>query len=321
MGAATALLLARRSANVTLIGRREQPLREVEHEISAAGGIALVVPADVSDLAAMQSAVDRTVDRFGALHHAVNNAGIGSESHDIPELPTQIWDSTIAINLSSLFYGMRAQLPAIAVAGSGAVVNVSSVYADRSLPTRAASAAAKHGIRGLTRSAARDRAERGIRINELQPGRDRHPDTWQRAGRGRCHQGAHPPQTPRPARRDRRDGRLCTFREGLVHHRRRSRRRRWMAHVRNARHQRREQADKSTIRFGGSEGGLRALRSVDPMPTFPALSASTCVLGDELVHTRLLTTAPGRLAARSELTTRDTPGWMTHGVPHPRNRV
>ncbi len=130
----------------------------------------MVLPGDVSDPNAIQTAVTWTVDHFGALHYAVNNAGISSESHDVPELPIEVWNSTIAINLSALSYGMRAQLPAIANAGGGAIVNVSSVYADRALPTRAAYTAAKHGIRGLTRSAARDWAERGIRINELQPG-------------------------------------------------------------------------------------------------------------------------------------------------------
>lgn len=170
MGAATAVLLAERGANVVLAGRREQPLRDVAESITAAGGQALVVPGDVSDPAAAARLVETTVAQFGALHYAVNNAGVASESHDLPELPLQVWDQTIAINLSALFYGMRAQLPAIAAAGGGAIVNVSSVYADRGLPTRAAYSASKHAIRGLVRSAAVDWASRGIRINELQPG-------------------------------------------------------------------------------------------------------------------------------------------------------
>jgi NAD(P)-dependent dehydrogenase (short-subunit alcohol dehydrogenase family) len=170
MGAATAQLLAARGANVVLLGRRPQPLADTAEAIKQAGGGCLVVPTDVSDPAALQHAVGRAVEHFGGLHLAVNNAGIASESADVPDLPTEVWDSTLAINLSALFYALKAELPAISASGGGAVVNVSSVYADRGLPTRAAYTAAKHGIRGLTRTVARDWADRGIRVNELQPG-------------------------------------------------------------------------------------------------------------------------------------------------------
>jgi NAD(P)-dependent dehydrogenase (short-subunit alcohol dehydrogenase family) len=209
----------------------------------------------------MQSAVDRTVDRFGALHYAVNNAGISSESHDIPELPTQVWDSTIAINLSSLFYGMRAELPAIAVAGGGAVVNISSVYADRGPPTRAAYTAAKHGIRGFTRSAARAWAERGIRINELQPGVIDTPILGSAPGEVDGIKALIPAKRlGRPRETAATVAFLLSEEASYITGAHLavdgpSRRRRWMAHVRNARHQRREQAGKSTIRSGGSEAG------------------------------------------------------------------
>lgn len=170
MGAATAELLAERGAMIALVGRREQPLRDVHAKIEAAGGKALVLPADVSDAGGIAKVVDTVVEQFGALHHAVNNAGVASESADIPDLSPDLWASTLAVNLSAHFYGLRAELPAIAAAGGGAFVNVSSVFADRALPFRAAYAASKHAVRGLTRSAARDWADRGIRVNELQPG-------------------------------------------------------------------------------------------------------------------------------------------------------
>ncbi|WP_046495328.1 SDR family NAD(P)-dependent oxidoreductase [Streptomyces odonnellii] len=170
MGAATAILLAERGAKVTLVGRRETPLHEVAAAVTKAGSEAISIPADVSDADAMQRAVTATVDRFGALHYAVNNAGISSEHRDLPDLPNDVWDNTIATNLSSIYYGMKAELPAIEASGGGAIVNVSSVYADRGLPFRAAYSASKHGIRGITRSAANDWAARGVRINELQPG-------------------------------------------------------------------------------------------------------------------------------------------------------
>jgi NAD(P)-dependent dehydrogenase (short-subunit alcohol dehydrogenase family) len=170
MGAATAMLLAERGAKVTIVGRREQPLRDTERAIRQAGGTALAVTADVTDPAALQHAVDLTVDHFGALHYAVNNAGSASQNLDVTTLPINAWTSTIATNLSGLFYGLRVELPAIAASGGGAVVNISSVFADRALPDRVAYSAAKHGIRGLTRTVARDWATRGVRVNELQPG-------------------------------------------------------------------------------------------------------------------------------------------------------
>jgi NAD(P)-dependent dehydrogenase (short-subunit alcohol dehydrogenase family) len=170
MGAATALLLAQRGANVTLLGRNEPTLRNVESAILDAGSKALVVVGDVTDPSVMEHAVATTVETFGALHGAVNNAGISSENHDLHDLPIEVWDTTVATNLSSLFFSMRAELPAIHRSGGGAIVNISSVFADRGMAQRAAYSASKHGIRGLTRSAARDWASRGVRVNELQPG-------------------------------------------------------------------------------------------------------------------------------------------------------
>lgn len=170
IGADTAVLLAERGAKVVLVARHEATLQEVAARITQAGGTALVAASDVSDPAAVKQVVARTLEAFGALHYAVNNAGISSSSHEIPDLPDDVWNQTIAINLSSLFYCMREMLPEIEKAGGGAIVNVSSVFADRGMPQRAAYSASKHAIRGLTRSAALDWAARGIRVNELQPG-------------------------------------------------------------------------------------------------------------------------------------------------------
>lgn len=170
MGADTAVLLAERGARVVLVGRREAPLQEVAARITQAGGTALVVVADVSKPDEVRHAVARTVEVFGTLHYAVNNAGTASESHELPDLPDHVWDETIGVNLTALFYCLREQLPVMERAGGGAIVNVSSVFADRGMPQRAAYAASKHGVRGLTRSAALEWAAWGIRVNELQPG-------------------------------------------------------------------------------------------------------------------------------------------------------
>ncbi|MFF3008330.1 SDR family NAD(P)-dependent oxidoreductase [Kitasatospora sp. NPDC057940] len=169
MGRATAILLARRGAAVTVVGRREHRLAEVVAEITASGGRALAVPGDVSRPDDQERAVARTVEEFGALHHAVNNAGVSGDFTPLPEMTPEQWRRTVDIDLNSLFYGMKYQIPAILAAGGGAIVNVSSVFADRGGPT-AEYSSAKHGIRGLTRTAAIQFGGQGVRVNEVQPG-------------------------------------------------------------------------------------------------------------------------------------------------------
>lgn len=170
IGSDIARLLAARGAAVALVSRSAAPLWELADEIIEAGGNALVVPADVSDPRAVEHAVAETVRHFGALHLAVNNAGTSGAFHEVPDLPEEEWNATIGTNLSGTYYGMKYQIPAIREAGGGAVVNISSVFADRGLPARAAYSASKHGLRGLTRTAAAEWSRHGVRINELQPG-------------------------------------------------------------------------------------------------------------------------------------------------------
>jgi NAD(P)-dependent dehydrogenase (short-subunit alcohol dehydrogenase family) len=169
MGRATAVLLARRGAAVTVVGRRESKLADVVAEITAAGGRALAVPGDVSRPEDYDRAVARTLEQFGALHYAVNNAGVTGNFIPLTEMTPEQWRQIVDIDLNSLFYGLKYEIPAILDAGGGAIVNVSSVFADRGGPTPEYSSA-KHGIRGLTRSAAIEYGGRGVRVNELQPG-------------------------------------------------------------------------------------------------------------------------------------------------------
>jgi NAD(P)-dependent dehydrogenase (short-subunit alcohol dehydrogenase family) len=170
IGAATARLLARRGAAVTVAGRRKEPLEEVAGSIREAAGRALAVTADVAVADEVEDMVEQTVAEFGGLNLAVNNAGIAGPSAVPHEMTADAWDEIVRINLSGLFYGMHYEVPPMLKAGGGAIVNVSSVFADRGQLTRAGYAAAKHGIRGLTRSAAIDYGTYGIRVNELQPG-------------------------------------------------------------------------------------------------------------------------------------------------------
>ncbi|MEW2548818.1 SDR family NAD(P)-dependent oxidoreductase [Streptomyces sp. NPDC047002] len=169
MGRSTAILLAERGAAVTIVGRRENRLDEVAAEIAANGGRVLAVPADVSKPEDVEHAVTRTVEEFGSLHYAVNNAGVSGVFTPLHEESVEDWRRVIETDLSSVFYGLKYEVPAILAAGGGAIVNVSSVFADRGHQPRDY-AASKHGMRGLTRSAAIEYGPQGIRINELQPG-------------------------------------------------------------------------------------------------------------------------------------------------------
>jgi NAD(P)-dependent dehydrogenase (short-subunit alcohol dehydrogenase family) len=170
IGKAVASLLAKHGAAVALVDRHADSVERVGADILAGGGRALSLQADVSKATEVSRAVDLTIATFGALTLGVNSAGVAGLAAPVGELDPAEWDATIGINLSGVFYGMRYEIPAMLAAGGGSIVNISSVFADRGQVVRAAYAAAKHGIRGLTRSAAIDYAARGIRINELQPG-------------------------------------------------------------------------------------------------------------------------------------------------------
>jgi NAD(P)-dependent dehydrogenase (short-subunit alcohol dehydrogenase family) len=130
---------------------------------------ALAVTGDVSEAADVERAIDRAVAAFGALHYAVNNAGVAGHFVQTADMLLEMWRQVLGTNLDGLFYGLKYEIAAILGSGGGAIVNVSSVFADRGGPTVEYSAA-KHAIRGLTRTAAQEYGGRGIRINELQPG-------------------------------------------------------------------------------------------------------------------------------------------------------
>ena len=170
MGAATAILLAARGAAVTLVGRRRAKLDEVAAQILRTGGRPLVHEGDVSNPEDVARAVEHTVAEFGGLDFAVNNAGIaGSTGTRLADIAIEEFRRTVAIDFASVFYGMKYEIAAMLERGrGGAIVNVSSVFADRAL--HGDYSGSKHGIRGLTRSAAKDYGEQGIRVIELQPG-------------------------------------------------------------------------------------------------------------------------------------------------------
>src|SRR5882762_1100200 len=170
IGAATAAELAARGAKVAMMGRRAGKLEEAAAAIRAAGGDVLILIGDVAKAKDVADAVGKTVAAFGGLHMAVNNAGVDGGTQKLADLSVDSWNDTIGINLSGVFFGLKYQIPAIIASGGGAIVNVSSVFSDRGLPQHAAYAASKHGVHGLTRTAAHDYAGDKVRVNELLPG-------------------------------------------------------------------------------------------------------------------------------------------------------
>ena len=143
--------------------------QETVGRIRDRGGAAIFVEADTAKPADGERLVAQTVKAFGALHVACNNAGIGGAQAPVGEYPLDSWDRVIAVNLSGVFYGMRYQIPAMLAAGGGSIVNIGSILSAVGFRGAAAYVAAKHGLIGLTQTAAIEYAAQKIRVNVVGP--------------------------------------------------------------------------------------------------------------------------------------------------------
>lgn len=143
--------------------------RETVRMIEEGGGAATFVRADVSDPEACEALVRRTVEAYGRLDIACNNAGIGGEQAMTADYPVEAWQRVLAINLSGVFYCMKYEIPALLEAGGGSIVNVASILGQVGFETAPAYVAAKHGVVGLTKTAALEYSAQGVRVNAVGP--------------------------------------------------------------------------------------------------------------------------------------------------------
>jgi NAD(P)-dependent dehydrogenase (short-subunit alcohol dehydrogenase family) len=173
IGRATAIRFAREGARVGLIARREEPLREVAATISATGGVALALPADVSDEAQLSTAIDRAAEAWGGLDIVVSNAGIELPEQDAPvdRLELSIWQHILDVNLTGQFLACKHGIRHLLASGGGAVVCVGSPCGVMGICTNEpAYSASKAGVMSMARVMANDYVGRGVRVNTVIPG-------------------------------------------------------------------------------------------------------------------------------------------------------
>jgi NAD(P)-dependent dehydrogenase (short-subunit alcohol dehydrogenase family) len=171
LGEAIAKSLASKGVRVVVSDINLKGAERVAQEIAAAGGTASAVNQDTAKAEDSERVVSHAVATYGALHYAVNNAGIGGAAAPAGEVDLADWERVIAINLNGVLYGMRYQIPAMLKAGarSSAIVNMASIHGMVAAIGNGAYTAAKHGVVGLTRNAAAEYGPQGLRVNCVGP--------------------------------------------------------------------------------------------------------------------------------------------------------
>ncbi|WP_291010712.1 SDR family oxidoreductase [Hydrogenophaga sp.] len=170
IGRAIALVAAREGARLILSDIDAHAGQETIKKVRALGAEALFAASDAGKAGDAQALVEQAMAHFGQLDVACNNAGIGGESALLADYPLDAWAEVINTNLSGVFFGMKAQIPAMLRHGGGAIVNTASILGMVGMATAPAYTAAKHGVIGLTQAAAIAYSAQGLRINAVGPG-------------------------------------------------------------------------------------------------------------------------------------------------------